>query len=229
MVTNLLVFFVLLLSMSEVRQDDQFIEFMQAVREAFGYIGGTEQLPVDQQMETKNVDLAQMLVIPIRPENFSESPDPGVRNKHHAVTALRREQFASGGKWRFRELSADLSPDGVSLIAEYAEKLRGHRTQIEVRGHCNRRPVDGSNFADHYELSYARARHVADVLISNGIDPARIVVVAAGTNEPIATSAYTDAERRENDLVEILQINRRVDEYGGEPAPTDDPSSPLLP
>ena len=40
MVTLLLTFFVMLLAMSEVKKDDRFIDFMQAIREAFGYVGG---------------------------------------------------------------------------------------------------------------------------------------------------------------------------------------------
>jgi len=212
LVTNMLVFFVLLVSMSELKQDDRFKSFMQALREAFGYVGGMDELPLEEVLEPKNVDLMQMLVVPIRPFDWSESPDPGVRGRYHQVTALRREdKFELGGKFRFPELSATLQPEHDTLIAEYVEKLRGHRTQIEVRGHCSRRPLDGSGFSDHFELSVARARAVAAALVAHGVEPERIVIVGAGTNEPIATQAYTSAERQENDRVEVLQVNRHVD------------------
>ena len=45
MVTLLLTFFVMLLAMSEVKKDDRFVDFMQAIREAFGYVGGMDGDP----------------------------------------------------------------------------------------------------------------------------------------------------------------------------------------
>jgi chemotaxis protein MotB len=223
MVTNILVFFVLLVSMSEIKKDEQFMAFMEALREAFGYVGGMKQVPFEEALDVKNVDLAEMLVIPIRPYNWSEAPDPGVRGKQTMVTNIRHEEkFVLGGKFRFPELSAALQPEHQPLIAEYVEKLRGLRTQIEVRGHCSRLPVDGTPFANHFELSFARARAVADALVQSGVEPDRIVVVGAGANEPIAVEAYTPAERQENDRVEVLQVNRRVEDFAPNTSPARD-------
>jgi outer membrane protein OmpA-like peptidoglycan-associated protein len=127
-----------------------------------------------------------------------------------------------GGKFPFPELSAALQPEHQPLIAEYVEKLRGLRTQIEVRGHCSRLPVDGTRFANHFELSFAWAQAVADTLVRCGVEPDRIVVVAAGPNEPIAVEAYTPAERLENDRVEVLQVNRRVEGFAPDTSPAGD-------
>jgi chemotaxis protein MotB len=214
LVTNMLVFFVLLVSMSEIKQDDKFEAFMEAMRETFGYLGGLEVLPTDQPFDPKNVDLQQLLMIPIQPRDWSEAPDPGVRGKQHTVTDIRRgEKFAVGGKYPFAELSAELQPELATSLDEYASKLRGMRNQIEVRGHCSRKPVDGTPYADHMELSLARARTVAAALIARGVEPERIVVVGAGTNEPVNTEAYAAAERYENDRVEVYQVDRMIEEF----------------
>lgn len=214
LVTNMLVFFVLLVSMSEIKKDDRFIEFMQALREAFGYVGGMQTVPYEPVFQPKNVDLMQMLMVPVRPFDWSEAPDPGVRGKHHSVTNIRREdKFEIGGKFQFPELVATLQPEHGELIAEYVGKLRGHRTQIELRGHCSRVPVAGTAFPDHFALSVARARAVAEALVQNGVEPERIVVVGAGANEPITVAAYSAAEWQENDRVEVLQVNRRVEDF----------------
>lgn len=214
MVTNMLVFFVLLLSMSEIRKDERFLDFMQALREAFGYVGGMEQLPYEEMRQTKNEDLAELMVIPIRPEDYAESPDEGIRDRYHTVTNLRREEkFDVGSKCTFPELSATLTPEQDPLIQEYVEKLRGHRSQIEVRGHCSRCPVEGSGFGDHFELSLQRARAVAEALVRHGIERERLVVAGAGYNEPLITDAYTPAERQMNDRVEVLQVNRLVETF----------------
>lgn len=214
LVTNVLVFFVLLVSMSEVKTDDRFEAFLQALQEAFGYVGGFNQAPFEELIDVKNAPLAELLVVPIDPKELGRSDERGVRGRHEAVTRLRPgERYDQGGKFRFSELSAELTPENEALIAGYAEKVRGLRTQIEVRGHCNPRPVDGTGLADHFELSYRRARAVADALVRHGIAPERLVLVAAGTNEPIAVGSYTPPEREANDLVEVLQVNRRVDEF----------------
>jgi chemotaxis protein MotB len=227
MVTNMLVFFVLLLSMSEIKKEERFIEFMQAVREAFGYVGGLQALPIDQPLDVKNVDLAQMIIIPTRPENLSESPDPGVRYKHHTVRTIQRgDHFVRGGKFFFDELSHELSAANEALAAEYAEKLRGFRTQIEVRGHCSLFPVDDTGYGDHFGLAMARARAVADALVRHGIAPERIILASAGANEPTVVSAYTPAQRRENDRVEVFQLSKYVEEFGEEASGTGLPTEP---
>jgi len=223
MVTNVLVFFVLLLSMSEIKKDDKFIDFMQALQEAFGYQGGLNQLPTETKLDVKNMPLAQMLAVPIDPHQLSQSPDKGTRSKHHRVSMIRpAERYPQAGKVTFQELSADISPEDQAMLSEYAATLRGLRTQIEVRGHCNPRPTDGSPFRDHFALSYARAAAVKDVLIANGIEPERIVVVAAGTNEPVTRRNYTRPEREVNDLVEVVQLNRRVDDISLSPPEAED-------
>lgn len=225
MVTNMLVFFVLLLSMSEIKRDDRFIDFMQALREAFGYVGGLEVVPYERVFQPKNVDLAEMLVIPVNPESWSQSRDPGVRGKQPTVRDIRREdKFSLGGRFQFSELSADLLPEHAPLIDEYVEKLKGHRMQIELRGHCSAFPVAGSPFEDHFQLSLARARAIARELVARGIDARRIVVVGAGANEPVATDAYTLPERQRNDRVEVLQVNVYVEEFQSEAPPLDEPT-----
>ncbi|MBK9120146.1 MAG: OmpA family protein [Phycisphaerales bacterium] len=222
LVTNVLVFFVLLLSMSEIKKDDRFIDFMQAIREAFGYVGGLESVPYEQVLSPKNVELAKILIVPVQPKEWAKAPDPGIRNKEQRVTYIRREdKFAIGGKFRFEELSATLGPDNQALLAEYIEKLRGYETQIELRGHSSRFPVAGSPFRDHFDLSLARARAVAEALMAQGVAPERIVVVGVGTNEPVRPYAYSAAERSENDRVEVLQVHRTLTELApGEGEPT---------
>lgn len=223
MVTNVLVFFVLLLSMSEIKKDEKFVDFMQALQEAFGYRGGLEQIPLETQLDVKNVPLAQMLVIPIDPHQMSQSPDKGTRAKHHNVSYVRPpDRYPQAGKVTFTELSAEISPEDRQMLSEYAATLKGLRTQIEVRGHCNPRPTDGSPYHNHFDLAYARAAAVKDVLLANGIEPERIVVVAAGTNEPVTRQNYTQPEREVNDLVEVVQINRRVDDISLAPPAQED-------
>ncbi|MGE3180323.1 MAG: flagellar motor protein MotB [Phycisphaerae bacterium] len=214
MVTLLLTFFVLLLAMSEVKEEENFLEFMQAVKEAFGYVGGVKSMPLEDVEMPRNIDFTEMLMIPVDAHNFSRSKQKGVRGKEDQVTSIRRgEQFDVGGKIFFEPLSHALTDDAVIQVKDFAEKMRGYTTQIQVRGHCSKQPVAGTPYDDHFDLAFARAAAIKDALIREGIEAQRVLLVSAGINEPFTRAVYTDAERRLNDVVEVLQVDVRVDEF----------------
>jgi chemotaxis protein MotB len=214
MVTLLLTFFVLLLAMSETEQTQKMMDFMQAVKQAFGYTGGAQHLPTDDVLVPKNMDRMTVLVLPVHPENLGHTSDEGPHGQRDQVTNIRPgNHYQPGGRFQFAELSAELSKTETARIAEYAKQLRGYTTLIEVRGYCSKRPVDGSPFADHMDLSIQRARAAAAVLIEHGINPQRIQVVGAGTTQPITPSSSDAGQRQRNDVVELLQIDHTLDEF----------------
>ena len=214
MVTLLLTFFVLLLTFMEPKEKDLVMQLMQMLRQEFGYQGGVRFLPTDPVELPKNVPLQTVLQIPIYPNDQSPTNEEGPRAKQHKVTNIREPDFyQKGGKVLFAELSAELSAEQHATIAEYAQRLRGMTFIIELRGHCSKRPVDGTEFRDHRDLSIQRARAVEQVFIDEGIDPRRIWVMGAGTSRPVTRDAYNTADREKNDLVEILQIDQSYDEF----------------
>ncbi len=214
MVTLLLTFFVLLLAMSEVKQDQKMMEFMQAVKEAFGYTGGVRQLPTEEVEIPKNINEARLLVMAIQPDNLGYTNDQGPRGKRARVNSRPRgKEYKPGGSFHFPELSATLSKSELDKLSEYARQLRGYTTLIEVHGYCSKRPVKGTPFQDHFDLSYQRARAVAQVLMDNGVSERRIKIVAAGTTQPIAPSVPDATERRRNDIVELIQIDQSIDQF----------------
>ncbi|MBN2445943.1 MAG: OmpA family protein [Phycisphaerae bacterium] len=215
MVTLLLTFFVLLLSMSEVKQDEKLIDFMEAIREAFGYQGGMQQTPLEDRIQSpRNVPLAQMFVIPIEPADLGEAADEGVDGPRDTVRPIREaDRFECGAPVQFQELSSEVTAGEMDSISEIVKHLRGFNTQVEVRGHCSPKPVAGTAFTDHTDLAFARARNVADLLVEAGIDRRRLVIVAAGTNEPLATRAYEQRDRNKNDIVEVLELSLTVSDW----------------
>lgn len=214
MVTLLLTFFVLLLAMSEMEQTQKMMDFMQAIKEAFGYVGGAQHLPTEEVLVPKNVPLNTVLILPVHPEDFGYTSDEGPRGKRERVTNIRPDRYYQpGGRFHFAELSAELSVAEADRVAEYARQLRGHTTLIEVRGYCSKRPVDNTAFADHMDLSLQRARAAAAILIANGVSEQRILVVGAGTARPVTPSSADAGQRQRNDVVELIQIDKTVDEF----------------
>lgn len=214
MVTLLLAFFVMIVAMMEMKQEQKLAEFMSAIREAFGYVGGARHLPLDPVELPKNVDFQTVLQIPVHMENFSPTKDEGPTGERTRVDTLREaDHYRAGGKFVFKELSAEIPEAERERLSQFGETLRGYTTQVEIRGHCNRRPVEGTEFADHFELSFRRANAVKDALTQAGVDPARVIIVVAAANEPIAVDGYDPAAREKNDFVEVLQLDRDVSEF----------------
>lgn len=212
MVTLLLTFFVLLLSMSEIKQEERLMDFMEAIREAFGYQGGFNQSPITEAItKPTNVNLTEMLIIPVHTKDFSKSNDEGARGTRDKVRPIRNaDRFVVGAPIRFGELAADLTEIEREAVRQVADELRGFNTQIEIRGHCNAKPVTGTQFIDHADLAYVRARRVRAALIEEGLDPRRLIVTAVGSNEPLAARAYRPEERNRNDIVELIQLDISV-------------------
>ena len=207
LVTLLLTFFVLLLSMSEIKREERIIEFMTVIREAFGYQGGVMAMPTDPIEVPKNFDLPQ-IIIPPNPERFSKSDEEGVRGRSQLVKPVKEaDRYLLGAPIQFAELSAEISPEEMKAVEEFSNDIRGLYTQIELRGHASQTPVADSGFDSHSDLSYQRARAVAKAMAGFGIDPRRIIVVGAGTNEPLAEQAYRESQRARNNIVEIFQLD----------------------
>ncbi len=215
MVTNLLVFFVLLMSLSEIKRQDELFAVLESIRDAFGFSGDVRGVPLDQDVTIPaNVDFTEMLIVPIKPEDFSQTDVDGLRGEKPNVEQMRpANYYAVGGPVQFERLSTEVGAEQRAKLLELAETIRGYNTQIEVRGHASNYPLDGSTYRTHYELAYRRAENVAAVLVEAGIDAQRILVASSGTNQPVSSNAYTLWEKKQNDLVELLQTDRLVNEF----------------
>ena len=102
----------------------------------------------------------------------------------------------------FPEGSADLEPEQLQSIHEFAPMMAGKLNRVEVRAHTIRSPLppDGK-FKDHWDLCFARCQEVREQLQSLGVEPERIRLSQAEGNEPLAA----------NLTAEELKLNSRVD------------------
>lgn len=94
---------------------------------------------------------------------------------------------------------SDVKPQFASTLASVAQTLREYpSTTVDVAGHADSTGPDAYNQA----LSQRRADAVAQALISNGVQPVRIVAAGFGEARPIADN-NTVAGRAQNRRVEI--------------------------
>jgi chemotaxis protein MotB len=220
MMSLLLCFFVMLVAMSEIKEEDKFKDVVQSMQEAFGFVGGMGRVPT---LDPPTVSLLQKLeniVVPREVNKIGDSREEGVDGRKFRVTKIREGlQITVGGQLGFDRFSADLKLDAAALIPSYAEKIRGHTTKIEVRGHATSEPLPpDSPYNDAEDLSYARARAVAAVLVANGVNSRRIRLTACGSTEPLVNQAYTERRRAMNRRVEIIVTESVISDFDGREA-----------
>ncbi|MFQ5589946.1 MAG: flagellar motor protein MotB [Phycisphaerae bacterium] len=216
--TLLLCFFVIIVSMSEVKKDQRFQEVMESLRRAFGgYVGSVGSAPViNDQTNTLLAKLLQ-LEVPVLTDHKGDSDEEGIHGRKFRVTNVRDGlEIVVGGLITFQRFSATLQPEARELLARTAGLLRGYNTRILVRGHATREPLpEDALYEDARDLSYARARAVARALRQEGVRPVRLVLVAAGNTEPLVRQAYTERRRALNRRVEIVVTEDLIDDYAG--------------
>lgn len=217
----LLVFFIALVSMSEMKQE-RFQQAVQSLRKAFGgYPAGFGTMPIATN-DTNS--LIQKILDEIETSKYrnkkGDSDDEGIQGREFRVTNVRDGMKVDvGGKIAFDRFSAELKSDARELVSKTSQQLRGYNTRILVRGHATREPLPkDSEFKDARELSFARAMAVVKELEASGVRPIRIIPMAVGDAEPFVRQAYTEDRRALNRRVEILVTEDLVDDYAGTPA-----------
>ncbi len=106
----------------------------------------------------------------------------------------------------FDAASAAVKPESYPVLQAVAALIANlPECRVDVLGHTdNRALTNASPFRDNYDLSHARADHVARKLQEYGKVPLdRFAIVACGSGHPVATND-TEAGRQANRRVEIL-------------------------
>ncbi len=106
----------------------------------------------------------------------------------------------------FPDGSAELEPEQLELVREFAPMMAGKLNRIEVRAHCIRSPLPpDSPFHDHWDMCFARCQRVREELQILGIEPERIRLSQAEGNEPLAAN-LTPEELKLNSRVDVILL-----------------------
>ena len=227
MMTLLLCFFVILVSMSEMKKDQKFQEVMDSIRAAFGYDGTIGVVPIMVTSKNSLVEQLRKVVLPERVKREGDSDEVGIDGRVFRVTNVREGiNLQVGGRVSFDRFGAVLKPEAEALIASLADKVVGHNTVIKIRGHATLEPLPAdSPFRDQMDLSIARARAVADTMQRHGIRAERLRIVGVGSMEPLVAQAYSEARRAINRRVEIVVTEAIVGDYAGSPIQNEERGS----
>lgn len=209
MMSLLLTFFIMLVSMSEIKEEKQFQAVLQSMRRQFGHEASMASLTPGQSAATNSAmqSIASMGRAKRKDIVRGGNKVKSVTGEDNLVRTIRPGRDTTvGGVVFFGEETAELSDESRARLDEIATQVAGKPQKIEIRGHTSRKPTDG---LDHWALAYERCRNVLDYLVQSGIDPERIRLGSAGKHEPL-DDRLDEASRKRNARVEVLMWDEPV-------------------
>ncbi|MBI2058139.1 MAG: flagellar motor protein MotB [Nitrospirae bacterium] len=190
LVTNLMVFFVMLISISTI-DEKKLKAIAGAIQDEIGGIEIPERAITEDLIEDVNrlislSHLEDVITVTVTPDGI-------------LLSAKGSAFFAPG--------SADLLPEAREKFTVIVEGLVKIPYHIEVIGHSDTVPIHTEQFPSNWELSGARATNLVRYFIEKGFAPNRIRGIAAADTRPVAPDYKEDG----TPLPDNQAKNRRID------------------
>lgn len=216
LVTLLMVFFVLLFTMSSI-DAKQMQDFQYALQSGLGIL--EEGRMVDISVKTAQ-PVEDMSHINTQPEGVKVSPkkrltgllSDELMKSLEADFEIQVTETHQGIRLSFEDqvlfdfAKANINPAGYTLLGQVAKAIKKVRNPLRVEGHTDNIPIQTARFPSNWELSVARAVNVVKYFAEIcHIDPHRLSAVGYGESRPVVAND-TPAHRMKNRRVEILLI-----------------------
>lgn len=218
MMSLLLTFFIMLVSLSEVQAEEKYRAVLEAIYERMGFRSGPIAPPGNYYPLNSLIEGLKKL----GSHTKGLKGRGGIRAKGpqgEEYRVYRRKDGSAltiSGALVFPEGEATLNPKILHSLRDVIKVLSGKPNKIEIRGHASSKSLTAdSKFKDRYELSYARARQVYDHLLAEGISAERMRIGATGA-EADANSDGATAVEAQNDRVDILVFDTVTHDFAGE-------------
>lgn len=220
LVTQLLIFFVLLFSFSNVDKG-KFNSAMVSLQGSLGILEGQGiglvgdgggSMPTPTPSDMSQLQTAQKLIR----EELAGSGDGATGTEGiEMVIEDRGLVIRMKDSILFDSGQAQLKPAARTVLNDVAEALRKLPNHVRIEGHTDNRPISTSAFPSNWELSTSRATNVIRYLIEQrGLSAKRLSAAGYGEFRPVADNG-TDAGRGQNRRVDLVLLPITVS--AGEP------------
>ncbi len=215
LVTLLLTFFVLLLSMASM-DPVRFTEASSSLKDAFGMkrdpahvdfaIPVLPSQPISQ-FSPVQVQTTQKIYEKIKSQinSLRLNKDVGLLKKDDDSIILRINDSILFGKGQTK-----IAPQAIPILRDVADIIRPLPMDLRIEGHTDNLPVQDSKFTN-WDLSVARSVSVLKYLFRGDLLPLdRMAAIGYGQDRPIVVNKdeATRAQNRRVDFVLKLQSNR---------------------
>lgn len=222
LMTLLLTFFVLLFSVSEVKQNKVY-ELIHSIRTHWKVEAPTAGFHTVRFDSAVNALAEEAREAPDQHLGKAGKTSQQVENPFgpHAHVAQHESSLHLNieGLVIFDAGSAVVKSQGREILARVRRHLSGAPNRIFIVGHTSPERIEGGRFGDHDDLAIQRAKAVKAILMSNeendGVREERIRICSDGRNSKLPGVDWFDAEERARlRRVEIIvtpenAINRR--------------------
>jgi chemotaxis protein MotB len=218
-ITLLMVLFVVFYSMGQT-DVAKYKALAEQMREAFTVGGGAQAIVVDAKINSSSGTVEdgspKPIVVPGIPESPPKSEEvagkltqmlsqSGLGNEVSVQTNIEGVLISLSEKLTFKSGTVELAPEALPILQTISGMVVPISNQIRLVGHTDDTAPLDSRYATNWELSFARAKYIADILIKAGVDPKRVIVSGRGEYDPIFPND-TDEHRSLNGRVDIIII-----------------------
>ncbi|HBE70576.1 MAG TPA: hypothetical protein DDW52_20715 [Planctomycetaceae bacterium] len=219
MMSLLLTFFIMLVSMSEIKQEEKFQAMVESMRQQFGHDASPESIaPGDNHSRTEAVQVLATTSRAKRKDTHSGGvPTKAPVGDEERVRIIRPgESTAIGTVVFFKDGTFELDDESKAALDKEVEQLAGKPQKIALRGHTAQElAANGPDPLDAMDLGYRRSRAVFRYLVDkHNIPPERLKLESSGAWEPMYLTADTEKQRL-NPRVEVFLLDETVDQRVG--------------
>ena len=210
MMTLLLVFFVMMYSMSTL-DTDRFMGFIASFQNQLGVLDGgrtvSEEELIDRGSRGEDFNVAQQNISVVQQQLGEFIEEEGLEGNVEMRETDRGLVISVTGQLLFDIGRAEILPEGEELLNEVITNVEEIPNEIMVEGHTDDWPISTEEFPSNWELSTARATNVVRYLINNtDLNPARFSAAGYSEYRPVAPND-TAEDRARNRRVEIVVLN----------------------
>ncbi|HUV39158.1 MAG TPA: flagellar motor protein MotB [Planctomycetota bacterium] len=202
MMSLLLCFFIMLVAMSEIK-DEKFQRLLESIKQAFGgYPEAAEIVPGPKPKAGTLYENMQIVTTTRGSEKIGGAEVVNLHGREILCRSVREGTlYTMGDRMGFEKGSTEI-PSAMQQDLDALVKLtKDFSNRLLVRGHAS--VQDAPEGTTDWELAFRRAVAVKDYLVSRGINPERICLSSCGRYDPIETN-LTPTGRRSNRRVEII-------------------------
>lgn len=223
LVTLLMVFFVLLFTMSTV-DTKKMQDFQYALQSGLGILEAGNKVSISVKKTQFVEDMSHIMTQAEGEQNKQDSSQPGgkwvdqIRQLTEADPDIQVTHTHQGTRLSFEDQvlfnfgRAAINPAGFVFLDKIADALDKIPYAVRVEGHTDNVPIQTRRFPSNWELSVARAVNVVKYFaeVSN-VDPKRLSAVGYGESRPVASND-TRPNRAKNRRVEIFLLTEGKEE-----------------
>ncbi|NNJ27659.1 OmpA/MotB family protein [Alienimonas chondri] len=192
MMSLLLTFFIMLVSMSELKEEGKVRAILEVFQQRFGPTESLAAAPGSSPMDRNDQKTATASGRQRQSGTSRETADG--RDQVGAFDGAAESPLdrapALAGPAAFGRFEAQLGSGMKRTLDALAKAVARAGGEVIVRGHASPEPPPAdSPFPDAWALSRARAESVAEALAERGIARSRLRIEAAGSTEPPALAA----------------------------------------